>query len=317
MSQLWAVNSLGGHLTNNSLSKSIRMQNEAGWVFRQFCDLKEDPGKKHGDTVFFDKVLRLDTKGGTVAESATMPEARWKVVKGSVVVTEWGNSVPHTEKLETLAEFDPQDLSSRTLKSDQLEVLDSAVAGQFDTADFVAVASDTATTVFTTNGTATVTASANISDKNVRDIVDYMEQKWIPKFSDGNYRAILSVNSRRGLYDFLQALAAYAEPSYRHNSEVGQYYSTRFVVSNYGGILSDAVGNGGNKGEAFFFGQESVIEAVALLEEVRMKIPTDFGRSKGVAWYAVLQFKKMWDLSSDDLNSVGKGIERIIKVTSA
>ena len=168
------------------------MQNEPSWIFRQFCDIKEDPGKKKGDTVFYDKVLRLDTKGGTLVETATVPQASYKVVKDSVVVTEWGNSVPWTEKLETLAEFDPQDIGSKMLKSDQLEVIDSAVATQFDTAEFVAVCSDTATTVFTTNGTATVTTTANMSDKNVRDVVDYLEKKWVPKFSDGMYRGIAS-----------------------------------------------------------------------------------------------------------------------------
>lgn len=316
--QAWVTNSIGGHLTNNSLSKSLRTQTAANWVYRQFCDIKEDPSKKKGDTVFFDKILRLDTKGGTLNETSTMPENRWKVIKDSVVVTETGNGVPYTEKLETLAEFDPQDVSSSALKSDMLEVIDSLVSAQFDLARFVAVCTATNGTVFATGGSAgSSSANANMSDKNVRDVVDFMEQKWIPKYADGNYRAILSVNSKRGIYDFLQAIAMYTKPEYMHNNEVGQYYSTRFVVDNYGGTLSDAVGTGGVFGEAFFFGKEAVMEAVALLEEVRMKVPTDYGRSKGVAWLGILGWKKMWALNNDDLNTVGKGIERIVKVTSA
>jgi N4-gp56 family major capsid protein len=313
--QLWVTNSLGGHLTNNKLSKSIRNQNVGEFVFKQFVDVKEDLGKNSGDTVFFDKILKIDTKGGTLAETATIPENKWKVVKDSVVVTEIGNSVPYTNKLETLAEFDPENISTRTLKNDQLEVLDSLAYDQFYSAKFVAVCTSTASTVFTTNGTATITASANMSDANVRDVVDYMEQKLIPTFSDGNYRAIVSVNTRRGIYDFLQAVAQYADPQYRHNKEVGQYYSVRFALDKQ--FLSDAVGNGSQYGEAVFFGQEAVLEAIALLPEIRIKIPTDYGRSKGVAWLAIEAFKKMWDLANDDLNSTGKGIERIIKVTSA
>ena len=57
------------------------------------------------------------------------------------------------------------------------------------------------------------------------------------------------------------------------------------------------------------------MEAVALLEEVRMKVPTDYGRSKGVAWYGVMNWKKVWDVD-DDLNGVDKGITRIVKVIS-
>jgi len=315
--QVWVTNSLGGHLTNNSLSKSLRMQNESKWVFRQFCDIKEDPGKKKGDTVFFDKVLRLDTKGGTLVETATVPEARFKIVKDSVVMTELGNSVPWTDKLETLAEFDPSDIASKMLKSDQLEVIDSLVSAQFDTAKYVAVCTNTATTVFTSNGTATITATANMSDKSVRDVVDFMEKRWIPKFSDGNYRAIVSVNTRRGIYDVVSGVAQYTKPEYMHNNEVGQYYNVRFVVDQYGGVLSDTVGSGSIYGEGFFFGEEAVMEAIALLEEVRRDPPTDLGRSKKVGWYAIMNWKKMWDLTNDDLNSVNKGIERIVKVTSA
>lgn len=315
MSQLWSVSSSGGYLTNNSLSKSLRNQALPEYAYRQFVDYKEDPGKKAGDTVFFDKTLKIDTKGATLVETNTIPENKWKVVKDSVVVQEWGNSVPYTEKLQTLASFDPSDISSRSLKNDQVEVIDSAAYSAFNLTKFIAVATNTATTAFTSNGTATASAGANASDKTVRDIVDFMDKKWIPRFADKNYRAIVSVNTRRGIYDYLQAIAQYADPEYRANAEVGQYYGCRFVLDT--AFLSDAVGTGSAYGEGLFFGQEAVLEAMALQPEVRMKIPSDYGRSKGVAWYGIFQFKKMWDLVNDDLNSVGKGIERIVKLTSA
>jgi N4-gp56 family major capsid protein len=313
--QYWVVNSLGGHLTNNRLSRSLRKQAGPEYAFRQFCDIKEDTGKKSGDTVFFNKRLRIDSKGGTLVETQTMSNAKWKVVKDSLVVTEWGNSVPYTEKLQTLSEFDPENISSVALKEDQVEVLDSAAYVEFNKAKFVAVASVTNTTVFTTNGTATVTASADISDKNWRDIVDYMRKKQIPMYDGKMYRAILSVQARRGVYDYLQAIMQYTTPEFMHNSEIGMYYDCRAVMET--NCLSNSVGNTSALGEACFFGSEAVIEGIALPEEVRMKIATDYGRDKGVAWYGILGFKKCWDLASDDLNSTGKGIERIVKVTSA
>jgi len=315
MAQLWSVNSLGGHLTNNSLSKSLRKQALPMYVFRQFVDYKEDPGKKNGDIVFFDKTLKIDTKGSTLVESNTIPENKWKVVKDSVQVTEWGNSVPYTAKLDTLAEFDPENLSSEKLRDDMVEVIDSAAYVQFSSAKYIAVATNTATTVFTSNGIATVTATANPSDVTVRDIVDKMDTVLIPRFTDKNFRAIVSVQARRGIYNYLQAVAQYADPEYRANSEVGQYYGTRFVLDT--AFLSNAVGASSLYGEAIFFGKEAVLEAMALQPEVRMKIPTDYGRSKGVAWYGIFQFKKMWDLVSDNLNANVNGLERIVKLTSA
>jgi hypothetical protein len=36
---------------------------------------------------------------------------------------------------------------------------------------------------------------------------------------------------------------------------------------------------------AIFMGADTVAEAVAIPEEIRGKIPTDYGRSRGIAWY--------------------------------
>lgn len=243
-----------------------------------------------------------------------MSENKWKVVKDSVVVTEIGNAVPWTKKLETLAEFDASDISARTLKNDQLEVLDSLAYVEFAKAGFTAVCTNTATTVFTSNSTATITATANCSDKNIRQIVNLLEKKLVPKFSDGMYRGILSTESKGGLYEYLQAIAQYTTPEYRHKNEVGMYYGVRFVQDTQ--FLSDAKGSGSIFGEGLIFGQEAVLEAIASLPEVVMKVPTDYGRSKGVSWQAIEGFKKMWS-STDDLNSTGKGIERICLITSA
>lgn len=42
--------------------------------------------------------------------------------------------------------------------------------------------------------------------------------------------------------------------------------------------------SGGLSNWAFFFGGDTVAEAVAIPEEIRGKIPGDYGRDKGVAW---------------------------------
>ena len=49
------------------------------------------------------------------------------------------------------------------------------------------------------------------------------------------------------------------------------------------------------KGEAIFFGADPMIEGVAVAEEMRSKIPTDYGRDKGLAWY----FLGNWSLTYD------------------
>jgi hypothetical protein len=37
-------------------------------------------------------------------------------------------------------------------------------------------------------------------------------------------------------------------------------------------------------------GEETVAEGIAVPMEIRAKIPTDYGRSKGVAWYSLQGF---------------------------
>lgn len=316
MQAVWSTGSLGGYLYSAKLSKEMREQAAPMYVFRNFVDISEKGlGANKGDKVAFVKRLRIDTRGGTLIETNTMPRNTIKFTTDSILVTEYGNGVDYTQKLETLAAFNMKDQFQKGIVQDQRDTIDNAIATEFKSAKIKAVATNTATTIFTSNGTATATASANISDKNIRDIIDQMGIKQIPKFKGGDYYiGILSVKSMRGVYDFLQAVAQYAEPEFRFKNEVGNYYGARLVAEN--NILSNAIGSGTQFGEAVFFGDEAVAEAVALPEELRYQ-ETDVGRSKTLAWYAILGWKKMWDLTNDDLNSTGKGIERIIHVTSA
>lgn len=313
MSGLWT--SSGSYLYSPKLSKQMREQAAPMFIFRNFVDLSEKGlGANKGEKVPFTKRLRIDTRGGTLVETDTMPKNKIKFTTDSVAVTEYGNGVDYTQKLDTLSEFNMKDQYQKGLVEDQKDTIDNDIATQFKSGEFKAVATSTASTVITSDGTATATASANISDKNVRDIVDYMQIAQIPKFKGGDhYIGILSVKSMRGVYDYLQAVAQYAQPEFRFKNEVGMYYGARHVAEN--NILDNTIGSGSTYGEALYFGDEAVVEAVALSEQLRYE-EEDLGRSKTLAWYAILGFKKMWSLTNDDSNSTGKGIERIVHVTS-
>ena len=296
--QLWMTNSLGGFLANDFLSKTIRHAASPIYAFRQFVTVKEALGARRGSTVLFDKVSRITTSGGTIAETSTMPENNYTLTQDSVVVNDYGNSIPLTGKLELLSEYDVNNVTTVVLRDDEANVIDRAAAAQFTSADLIAVCTTTASTVFTTNGVATAVAGVNMSDKNVRDIVDYMKIKKIPKFGNGkDFACLASVNSLRGLYDYLQAIMQYTTPEFMYNGEVGRYYSTRFNDEN--NVLSNVKGTDSIYGEAVFLGNDAVLEAVALPEEIRYRIATDYGRNPGLAWIGVLGFKKMWDFSAD------------------
>lgn len=305
----------GSYLRSPKLSQQMREQAAPQFLWRQFVDTKDGLGKNAGDSVEFTKRLRIDTRGGTLVETNTMPSNRIKVIKDSTVVTEWGNAVPFTQKLETLSEFKMRSEYEKGLVQDQKDTIDTEIAGKFKTAKFKAVCTATTKTgvAFTTNGTATATAANELSDANIRAIIDYAKQKQIPKM--GNYYMVVgSTNAISGVYDYLQSVAQYADPSFRFNDEIGRYYGARFMEDN--NVLVNNIGSSTNKGEAVVFGEEAVAMAMALPEELRYE-ETDLGRSKKLGWYSIFGCKKIWDLVTDDLNSTGKGIERIIHVTSA
>jgi len=315
--QLWATDSLGGTLTLGKLSKELRKQNGPQYVFRQFVDMKEGVGLRGGDTLTFKKQLRIDSRGTKLTESNTIPSNLIKFIGGSGTVSEWGNKVEYTGKLETLAEWNVGDKFQQGLRQDILDTYDNQVATIYKTAEFVAVCSTTALTVFTTNGTATVTAQNNPALGNIRDIVDYMELKHIPKYGGGKeFIGILSINAMSSVVNELEGLAKYTTPVSQFNEETGRYYKCRFIADNE--YLSNVIGTNSELGEGIFFGDEAVCEILAKVEDVVMASdPKELGRTLYVGWWGIVDWIKYWSLSTDDLNSTGKGIERIVRLYSA
>ena len=305
--QLFATNSLGGFFTNNQLSQQVRYKAQTLQKFRQFVDVEPAAGTNRGNKVFFDKISNISTAGGTLIETDTIPKRNYTITQGTLTMTEYGNSIPYTQKVKTLSDIQVPETIKTVLMNDMRVVLDSAAATQFMTNDYIATITNTATTTFGTAGLALATAGANMSDKNVRDIVDRMKTLLIPKREDDNYVCVASTNSIRGLYDFFEAKAQLTSMDPLYRGEVGRYYGCRFVEET--NFLSNSDGSNGLYGEACFFGADAVREGIAVPEEIRIGIPTDFGRDQAIAWYALLGFQQVWDFSSD-------GQTRIITVNS-
>ena len=311
--QLFVTSSLGGYLTNNQLSAQVRYKAQTLQKFRQFCDMEPAAGTNRGNKVFFDKISNISTAGGTLSETDTIPKRNYTILQGTLTLNEYGNSIPFTQKLKNLADIAVPETIKTVLQNDMRVTLDSAAAYQFYTNDYIATITNTATTTFGSQGTALATSTGNMSDKNVRDIVDRMKTLLIPKREDDNYVCIASTNSIRGLYDFFEAKAQFTQIDPLYRGEVGRYYGCRFVEeTNY---LSNAKGSGTIFGEAVFFGADAVREGIAVPEEIRIAIPSDYGRDQGIAWYALLGFQQVWSFAGI-LNGQADSQTRCITVTS-
>lgn len=312
MGQTWAPDSTGGYLANDVLSKKIRHRSQPLMRFRQFTREEPGYGKGKGDTVLFDRIANVAVGGGTISELAKMPEDSVSISQGTVTVNEYGNSVPWTGKLETLSSFSVDSIIGKALRNDMAKVLDDAVGTEFQTAKVKAVTSGTdiaPTTTFET--TLATTANRDAQAADIKNIIDEMKSTYLTPMYDGqNYMCIGSVGFARALKDDpdWEDAAKYGDPERLFSGEIGRYYGCRFMEET--NVLANKVGAAATyKGEAVFFGEDPIVEAVAVPEELRAKIPTDYGRDKGLAWYALLG----WSLTYDTGTA---GESKIVHLTS-
>ena len=317
--QSWGISADGGYLANAKLSRTIRVAAQPMMKFRPYTRVEPGLGKGKGDTLDFNKLSNVATAGGTISELTRIPETKITIKRGTLTLQEYANSIPYTGKLENLSEFDVSNLWTVALRNDMAKVLDKAVADEMKNTDLRFM--PTSAIGGTWANTSSTTATVNLSIFHVKDIVDAMKvgtfgsltnTASVPPWDGEHYVAVASVKALRGLKDDpdFEEPVKYADPERLLTGEVGRFYMTRFVETNNTNSLSNGVGTGSVLGEALFFGADPIIEAVAVPEEIRAKIPQDYGRDKGIAWYFLGGFKLVWD-STDDLE------QHVVYVTSA
>lgn len=119
-------------------------------------------------------------QGTTLVETTTMPESNFVITQGTLTITEFGNSVPYTGKLDDLSEHPVREIVSKVLKNDAKKAFDIAAHAQFDATPLKVVptgGTSTNSVVLTTNGTATATNNVALSKEHVKAIVDIMKER--------------------------------------------------------------------------------------------------------------------------------------------
>ena len=297
--QQYSTANLGGYLSQPYLTQRLRAQAQPQFRFRQFVDVKEAIGRNRGDTWLFDKRGNVATQGTILAETNTMPQTNFTVGQGTGVIVEYGNSVPYTGKLEALGQIMVEPAVEQSLRDDMVKALESAAGAQYAATDFIAVMAGTASVAISTNSVASATAAADLTGANVRSVVDFMKKKLIPKFDGQSYVCIASTAALSGMFSDTAAggwvdVSKYTVDFAKNifNGEIGKYYNTRFVEET--GYFSNTIGTGAVHGQAAFFGADAVYEAVAVPEELRVKVSVDYGRDQGLAWYFLGGWKMVW-----------------------
>ena len=309
--QLWVTDSLGGFMYSDKLSRELRMAVQPTVKFRQFCDAKDATKARNpegnmlgkGDLFHWNVYGDVADQGGTLVETTTMPETQFVITQGTLTVTEYGNSVPYTGKLDDLSEQPIREIIHKVLENDAKKAFDIDSYAEFDStllrvAPTTAVSTDAVT--LTTNGTATVTNTIAFASGHVKAIVDLMKERNIPPYIQDDYVAVAWPTTYRTFKNDLESIHQYTEKGFTliHNGEIGRYENTRFVEQTHiakGHTWVQAANTAtdwtdGSSDWCFFFGEDTVAEGIVIPEEMRGKIPTDFGRSKGIAWYGLIGF---------------------------
>jgi N4-gp56 family major capsid protein len=290
---------------SNELSDFLRIQAQALTKFRQFCDAQDgaQKGLHRGDAFYWDVYSDIGSQGRQLDEQQSMPESNFTISQRSLTIVEAGNSIPFTGKLMDLAKHDVQAIIDKTLKNDCRKYFDIAAWTQFNATVARAVptsGNSTTSITVTTNSIASQTNAVALGTGHVKAFSDFMKEANIPPFKDDDYFCITHASTLRPFKNSLESIKQYTMLGIAEifSGEIGRYENTRFVEQNFipkGGAYDTTTfdpytktadaWNGGLSSWAFFFGGDTVTEAIALPEEIRAKIPGDYGRSKGIAWY--------------------------------
>lgn len=287
--QLWATDSEGGYMYSDRLSKVLRYAVQPLVKFRQFADVKDaaGQGKGKGDVYHWNVYSDVANQGAAIIETNTMPETNFTITQGTLTMTEHGNSVPYTGKLDDLSEHSVTEVIDKVLKNDAKKAFDIASHAQFDLTPLrVVPTSGTATdsVALTTNGTATATNGVAMGKDHVKAIVDLMKERNIPPYMGDDYGCLGHPSTFRKLKNDLESVHQYTPEGFRMilNGEIGRYENARFFEQTN---IAKSGFTSGKSNWAYYFGGDTVAEAIVIPEEMRGKIPSDYGRSRGIAWY--------------------------------
>lgn len=287
--QVWVTNSMGGYMFSETLSKVLRMAVQPLVKFRQFADIKDAAvqGKGKGEAFHWNVFSDVATQGTTLTETSTMPQTNFTITQGTMTITEYGNSVPYSGKLDDLSAQPVKEVIGKVLKNDAKKAFDIGAAAQFNLTPLRVVplnGTDTGAITLTTNGTATGTNNVALGKNHVKSIVDTMKERNIPPYMVDDYVALAHPTTFRQLKNDLESVHQYTDAGFQMilNGEIGRYESVRFVEQTN---IAKAAFTNAKSNWAYFFGNDTVAEGIAVPEEMRGMIPQDYGRSRGIAWY--------------------------------
>jgi N4-gp56 family major capsid protein len=308
-------------------SKEILFQSMPILRFEQFAVKKTELGVAPGLQINF---MRYNNLGfaAPLVEGVRMSTNALTAQQFSITVAEHGYAIAVSELLLNASFDDVMASASRLLGRNMALYLDGQARDTLMAASSVIYGEDrsnqTAINAWYADGTkgttrASMTGAFNLTPKTVKDAVETLATKNIPRLGE-TYVAFVHPHQSRKLRDnpeFIE-VTKYAAPGNFMLGEIGRLYDTVFIETtqiqkvtngagaNYttdtavdpasivyptgGGYTtpSTKTGNGSNdRYSAIFIGDNAFGHAISLPVELRDGGILDFGREHALAWYAI------------------------------
>lgn len=276
-----------GYLASPVLSRTLRLALQPSCKFRQLTTPENAVGLHKGQIFHWPLFSDLESDGAELTENSTLPTTSFNAEQGTLIIKEHGQSVPYSETLDNLSEYPIKEIIRKHLKNSAGRHLDRQAHKEFNNAPVVITpknGNSTTEVVFTESTTPPIANAAALSKRHVKAIGIQLRERNVPPHTDDHYLAIGRPSAYEQLTEELEAVHQYTEKgvSLIMAGEKGRYEGVRFVEQT--NIQSEQWASG-KSDWVFFIGQDAVAEGVAIPEEIRGKIPQDYGRDRGIAWY--------------------------------
>lgn len=307
-SLVWYKDEEGGYLYSPELSTELRTAVQPLQRFRAFCELEPAKGLHAGNKWHWDVIHDVATMGTKLEETQPIPETNFKITQNTLTITEYGNSVPFTAKLQNLAKAPVQRIVRTALAHDARKRFEIEAFNEFKKTPLrvVPTGGNSATSVtLTTDGVPAAANDSPLTKEHVKAIVDEMKERNIPPHVQDDYFAVSHVTTFRPFYNELESIHQYTDSGFQRliRGEMGRYNNCRFFEQNQipkGGAADSTTfkpetmtadpWNNGKSSWAVIFGADTVMEAPVIPEEIRGRVSSDFGRLHAIAWYAMTGF---------------------------
>jgi N4-gp56 family major capsid protein len=294
----WVFDAPTGTYKSHAMSSRLYEAAVQNSVFMDHVSPAEGYGKNRGETVTLTRVRNIsEPTSPDLDEMLRIPEDEFNLSVQTITVKEMGRAVPYTSLSMDLSAFDLENPIQKKLREQMRLALDTKGAAAFKRTQIKYVPTGATAATVTSNGTPGAEADVNMNMYHVEEIRDLMFDTYhVPPVGGDDYVGIFRTLGLRGIKrdDDWEQWKIYTDPQAKFNGEVGRIEGIRFIETNHANALGK-IGASSVLGEGVVFGDDAVAMAEALTPELRAAIPADFGRSRAVAWYGILEFEPIWD----------------------